>query len=177
MNRHQSTKILVRMIETIEAEQTPAEVRELYVFGSYARGAMEPDDVDIVVIHGEPPPELMKALQAKVDENARTFFEQLTGAEKRFQAAMRRAFRKPGERVDLIVGRNLDEIVRMYRFDHSDLILLWSKADREWQANLQESNRIRWRELCLGISSFRRNGRVAVRRKSRRLRESWTARN
>jgi predicted nucleotidyltransferase len=64
MNREQWTKKLVRIVTDIEAGRTPAAVRELYVFGSYAHGAVECKDLDLVVIHDEPPAELIEKLKS-----------------------------------------------------------------------------------------------------------------
>ena len=70
MNREQWTKKLSRMIADFEAGKTPAPVRDLYVFGSYARGAVECRDLDLVVVYEKPPAELMKELQKKADATA-----------------------------------------------------------------------------------------------------------
>ena len=45
MHRDKFTEKLSRIVETIETQALPVKVRSLYVFGSYARGAIEPGDL------------------------------------------------------------------------------------------------------------------------------------
>jgi predicted nucleotidyltransferase len=46
MHRDKFTDKLVRIAESIESGTLPMDVRELYVFGSYSRGAIEPGDLE-----------------------------------------------------------------------------------------------------------------------------------
>ena len=50
MQRDKLTKKLDRIIATIERGETPRRVLELYVFGSYRRGALDCGDLDLIVI-------------------------------------------------------------------------------------------------------------------------------
>jgi len=52
MHRDKFTAKLVRIVESIEAGKVSMDVRELYVFGSYSRGAVEPGDLDLIIVHG-----------------------------------------------------------------------------------------------------------------------------
>ncbi|MFD8197845.1 nucleotidyltransferase domain-containing protein [Streptomyces wuyuanensis] len=53
MKRERATRLLADMITRLEAGGWPLGlVDEVYVFGSYARGALEPNDVDVVIEHG-----------------------------------------------------------------------------------------------------------------------------
>ncbi|WP_413114448.1 nucleotidyltransferase domain-containing protein [Streptomyces sp. CY1] len=53
MKRERATQLLTDMLDRLEAGGWPLDlVDEVYVFGSYARGALEPADVDVVVEHG-----------------------------------------------------------------------------------------------------------------------------
>lgn len=137
MDRAAWTKKLVRMVHNIEAGQLPAQVRELYVFGSFARGALVPNDLDLVVIHDDPPQAMMDQLKAEAQRTARTYFEELCGPERRFQARMRGCFRKPGECMDILLGKSLEEVLRLHsRIKREDLVLLWSANDRDWLPKL-----------------------------------------
>ncbi|MEV5513876.1 nucleotidyltransferase domain-containing protein [Streptomyces flaveolus] len=52
MKRARATQLLTDMLDRLEAGSWPLDlVDEVYVFGSYARGALEPSDVDVVVEH------------------------------------------------------------------------------------------------------------------------------
>ncbi|MCX5215569.1 nucleotidyltransferase domain-containing protein [Kitasatospora sp. NBC_00240] len=53
MKRERGTRLLADMIDRLEGGHWPLGlVDEVYVFGSYARGALEPKDIDVVVEHG-----------------------------------------------------------------------------------------------------------------------------
>jgi len=52
MHRDKFTTKLVRIVESIESGKLPMDVRELYVFGSYSRGAIQPGDLDLIIVHG-----------------------------------------------------------------------------------------------------------------------------
>jgi predicted nucleotidyltransferase len=53
MRRERATRLLTDMITRLGNGGWPLGlVEEVYVFGSYARGALEPNDVDVVIEHG-----------------------------------------------------------------------------------------------------------------------------
>jgi predicted nucleotidyltransferase len=54
MTRGQWIKKLETIISRVEAGQAPARIREIHVFGSFARGALEPNDRDLIVVHDQP---------------------------------------------------------------------------------------------------------------------------
>jgi predicted nucleotidyltransferase len=137
MNREQWTKKLARIVADIESGKTPAPVRELYVFGTYARGALECKDLDLVVVHEEPPTELMEDLKKKAEATARSYLEALAGNQSRFKALMGKALRRPGEDMDILMGSDLAAILKGRAIEQSDLRLVWSSDDRDWQMKLQ----------------------------------------
>ncbi|MCC0094656.1 nucleotidyltransferase domain-containing protein [Streptomyces flavotricini] len=52
MRRERATGLLQEMLDRLDAQERPLDlVDEVYVFGSYARGALEPGDVDVAVAH------------------------------------------------------------------------------------------------------------------------------
>ncbi|MEN2424371.1 nucleotidyltransferase domain-containing protein [Streptomyces rimosus] len=52
MKRDRATSLLTDMLDRLEAGGWPLDlVDEVLVFGSYARGALKPADVDVVVEH------------------------------------------------------------------------------------------------------------------------------
>jgi hypothetical protein len=138
MKREEFTKKLVRMIETVQTGTLPAHVRELYVFGSYSRGALEPGDLDIVIIHDRPPRVYEEALDRHFEEKGCSTIESLAKACARFRADMCRPLRKPGERIQILLAQKLDELVgESSKIKREDLILLWSETDQEFRPKLE----------------------------------------
>jgi hypothetical protein len=138
MNREQFTKKLVRVIETIESGALPARVREFYVFGSYSRGALEPGDLDVIVIHDRPPRDYEEALLRHFQEKGYSVTEQIFKAADKLRADMCRPLRRPGEKIQILLAQKLDELVgEGSKIKHDDLILLWSEADQDYRPRLE----------------------------------------
>ncbi|WP_395576880.1 nucleotidyltransferase domain-containing protein [Streptomyces sp. BK79] len=67
MKRERATRLLADMITRLEDGAWPLGlVDEVYVFGSYARGALEPNDVDVVIEHGTDKRWLGESLDASI---------------------------------------------------------------------------------------------------------------
>ncbi|WP_405890351.1 nucleotidyltransferase domain-containing protein, partial [Streptomyces sp. NBC_01527] len=68
MKRERATWLLADMITRLEDGGWPLGlVDEVYVFGSYARGALEPNDVDVVIEHGTDKRWLGESLDASIN--------------------------------------------------------------------------------------------------------------
>ncbi|MDX2290666.1 MULTISPECIES: nucleotidyltransferase domain-containing protein [Streptomyces] len=68
MKRERATRLLADMITRLEDGVWPLGlVDEVYVFGSYARGALEPNDVDVVIEHGTDRRWLGESLDASIN--------------------------------------------------------------------------------------------------------------
>ncbi|MGW7465322.1 nucleotidyltransferase domain-containing protein [Streptomyces xantholiticus] len=68
MKRERATRLLADMITRLEGGGWPLGlVEEVYVFGSYARGALEPNDVDVVIEHGTDKRWLGESLDASIN--------------------------------------------------------------------------------------------------------------
>ncbi|WP_405933645.1 nucleotidyltransferase domain-containing protein [Streptomyces sp. NBC_00827] len=68
MKRERATRLLDDMVTRLEQGDWPLVlVEEVYVFGSYARGALEPNDVDVVVQHGTDKRWLGESLHASIN--------------------------------------------------------------------------------------------------------------
>ena len=91
MKREQFTEKLIRMIETIKSGTLPVRVSEFYVFGSYARGALQPGDLDILVLHDKPSRTYLEALLEEAKEAGYSGTQGVFRAGRRFEAAMRDA--------------------------------------------------------------------------------------
>lgn len=140
MDRAKATRQIERIIQAIENEQFPAAVKELHVFGSYARGALDPGDLDLMVVHDPPSPDLLNLLRQKIVEK---YGEQVyrwpggVSPEWRFESSMRAAMRKPGEKMDILLGTSMEQIAAMGRnIATAHRVLLWTESDRDWKAKL-----------------------------------------
>jgi hypothetical protein len=68
VKRERATRLLADMITRLEDGGWPLGlVEEVYVFGSYARGALEPNDVDVVIEHGTDKRWLGESLDASIN--------------------------------------------------------------------------------------------------------------
>ncbi|MFJ8158766.1 nucleotidyltransferase domain-containing protein [Streptomyces sp. NPDC094468] len=68
MKRIRATRLLEDMITRLEDGGWPLGlIEEVYVFGSYARGALEPNDVDVVIEHGTDKRWLGESLHASIN--------------------------------------------------------------------------------------------------------------
>ncbi|MFG2638749.1 nucleotidyltransferase domain-containing protein [Streptomyces sp. NPDC048362] len=112
MKRERATGLLQDMITRLEQGGWPLGlVDEVYVFGSYARGALEPNDVDVVIEHGTDRRWLGESLDASI--NGRDSY-----------VGMKQALRGRARRMSFqFRGRSslLDE--------GFDLFLLWRKGE------------------------------------------------
>lgn len=66
MDRDKLTLHLLRILRAIDQGKRPARVREVYVFGSYARGAFDPADLDIIIVHDSPSQKYNKKLYISI---------------------------------------------------------------------------------------------------------------
>lgn len=67
MKRERATAVLGEMLDRLEQGRWPANlVREVYLFGSYIRGALEVGDVDVIVQHTTDKRWLQESLQASI---------------------------------------------------------------------------------------------------------------
>lgn len=136
MTRDHWEKKLEVIIARVEAGEAPVPIREVYVFGSFARGAPQPNDLDLIVIHDRPGRELL----ATYEEAVRGHYDELDRAFKagqRFAAAMRRVFRRGSERMDVKLAESLKEaLAGMIRIPRREIRLIWSEGDRKWEAKV-----------------------------------------
>jgi hypothetical protein len=138
VDRDKLTRTLLRMLRTVDAGELPAKVREVYVFGSYARGAPNPGDLDLLVIHDDPGKEYWSRLAKRLEGQGHGGVQAIVLAAARFQGEMRRKLRRPGERADILLAHRLDEVAGPHsKIERSELVLLWSEAGRDFHARLQ----------------------------------------
>lgn len=138
MGRAKATQQLERIVAAAENGVFPAKVTELYAFGSFARGALQPHDLDLIVIHEAPPAALMARLDAEVrGKYGVSPLRWRVWPHEKFQSLMRKVMCRPGEAMDIIFARSLDEAVRDWgKIGESERVLVWSDADRDWHGHL-----------------------------------------
>lgn len=136
MNREKFTAKIVRIIETLESGTLPAPVKALYVFGSYARGALKPNDLDLIVVHDRLDERI---LQVRCKAILGPDSEGITlEACRELWSEFKRAFRRPGERVEVIMASDLKAVTGDgSQVKPTDPVLLWSDTDRDWRPKLE----------------------------------------
>ncbi len=138
MKREQFTVKLVRILKSLDSASFPARVREVYVFGSYARGALEPGDLDLLVVHDRATKEYEATAIKHFTDRGMSDIGAICKSVDKFRADMSRVFRTPGERVQILLTSELSCVVGTEsRIKESDLVLLWSQSDRNWQEKLE----------------------------------------
>lgn len=137
MDRERATRQIERIIRTIEGEDFPARVKELYVFGSYARGALNPGDLDLIVIHEPASPDFLSHLREQIEETYGEddfLWPRGVSPEHRFESMITRAVRRPGEKMDILLATSMGRLLGMGdNIAKAHRVLLWSDTDRDWQ--------------------------------------------
>src|SRR6185312_3693056 len=135
MERIKATQQVERIVRAIEDNKIPAKVREFYVFGSYVRGALNPDDLDVILIH-DPAPELLAILEAQlVAKYGKSFLGWPTLPTSRFNALMAKSVRRPGEKIRILLGETIAEVEKMGdKIAEAEKVLIWSESNRDWQS-------------------------------------------
>jgi Nucleotidyltransferase domain len=139
MDRQIATRQIERIVHAIEDEKFPTRVRELHVFGSYARGALNPGDLDLILIH-DPASELLERLKVElVKKHGNNFLYWPRGQwpEQKFESMMRQVMRRPGEKMDILLGTSMAKITEMgENIANAHRVLIWSDSDRNWRVKL-----------------------------------------
>lgn len=137
MRRERWIEKLETIVSRVEAGQAPARIREIHVFGSFARGALEPNDLDLIVIHDKPSEEILAPLMLAVKSYSYGELDQSCKAYERFQAAMRRVFRRGGERMDIKLAESLDSAAnQLVDVPRGEIRLVWSESEPDWRSHL-----------------------------------------
>ena len=137
MHRDKFTAKLVRIVESIESDTIPMDVREVYVFGSYSRGAIEPGDLDLIVVHGPGWQEVDRQVDKALKKSHPDILERSRIAAGKLNAARMRLFRKPGEAVQIIFAESVSEVTgEGSRIKPTDPILIWSNKDQRWRKRI-----------------------------------------
>jgi predicted nucleotidyltransferase len=137
MTRDRWVEKLEAIVARFEAGEAPARIREVHVFGSFARGAMESNDLDLIVVHDPPNGKVLEPLLKAVKSYSYDELDQSVKAYHRFQAAMRKVFRRGGERMDIKLAESLDSAVAsLVDIPRGEIRLVWSESSRDWRTNV-----------------------------------------
>lgn len=137
MHHTKFTEKLVRILKTLDAGKLPVRVKELYVFGSYSRGAVEPGDLDLIVVYDSTDRRWADEQVRLMEEQGRNTLEIIGTLPSKFQAAVRGAIRSQGEPIQVLVTPKVEDVIgEGSRIKPDDIILLWSDRDSSWQAKL-----------------------------------------
>ncbi len=112
----------------------PARIKGLYVFGSYARGALEPGDLDLVVAHDPIPDTYFKQLQ---DRHRCNQVQAILLGWRSVQTTIRRLLVRPGERVQLVCCQRLLDLAGPGKsISLRDIQLIWFPGDSRWKERI-----------------------------------------
>jgi hypothetical protein len=126
-------KKLERVMDTIENEDLPMYIKEVYVFGSFLKGKDSPRDVDIVLIY---------------DSNLTTKKHETTGKKgiprwkmwelRKSPSRLRGRLKRNAEStVDLTICPSIEEFQRDLTRELDLCLRIWSVEDRDWRSNLR----------------------------------------
>ncbi len=124
MKRAQATEKLCRIIHTLETVPMPVSVTELYVFGSYARGAMNCGDLDIVLVTVEPTEEDRTRCPSRC-------FMNLPDFDREFRKRLRTS---RSERID-ILRTSRPSWDKVGKIERKDCVLIWN-GDTAWKERI-----------------------------------------
>jgi hypothetical protein len=122
MTRARCVRIVERAVGDLETGRTPAPCRELYVFGSFSRGALVCGDLDLVIIHDQAPRGRFKRFTSLK-------WQLECGQIGEFKRAMRRAISRPGERIDVLTGGTLELALKGTPIKAEHCKMIWQVGD------------------------------------------------
>ena len=134
VKREQRQILLERLITDVCSRNLPIEVHAVYVFGSFARGALESNDLDVVIVHA--PYENEEQEKERKEAIEWDGWRKAAQIARRHLTATRRRLVKPGEKVDLLFGTSLQDACRSMLFKPEDMKLVWSMATPNVKENL-----------------------------------------
>lgn len=138
MKRDLLTKKLVRILEALNREKFILKIKKLYAFGSYARGALEPGDLDLLLLYEYPDDHAARARRA-TEKASGSFMERIFSVDREYKRNLMGKLRKPGEKIELL-AKHVNEFDAFVGKDAlvkpDDLVLLWEENDRNWQSKL-----------------------------------------
>ncbi len=140
MTREQATAKIARIIGDIEKSHLRKQVKELHVFGSYARGATTVGDLDLVLVVEPPSPRHLRRLAAEAKAGCQPNLRYCPPrmlAMRRFHNRISAKIRRPGEKIDILLGDSLQQVLGLGKtIAMSRRVLLWTPSDRQWESKI-----------------------------------------
>ncbi len=136
MQRERATRMLERICQQIDSGDTPVSFHGLWVFGSYARGATSPGDLDIVVLHGSADRARARKWKSEARQKSLNYIDYLCYPQRKLQALVGTTLRRPGESIDILTGKSFKDIEDSFTITKKDCTFLWSPSDRDWRTKL-----------------------------------------
>lgn len=162
MKRERATKILTRILQTVDSLSGESPIREVFVFGSYAEGALNPGDIDLVIVHDPVTDELRERLEHEAKSKRLNHIDELYYPVVRYQAMIKKPLRRPGESVDILLDTSFEGILSQYStLADSRFVLLWSRDDRNWEQKWHRSVPMLRRAAPIDRSFSRASGSAA----------------
>jgi hypothetical protein len=118
VDRETAKSKIERVLKRLDAGGLPIPIKSLWVFGSYARGALQVRDVDLLI-------------EEEWYESPKPPWEP---GQCPLRVALRRELRKNGERIQLIATSSASLFLAELN-DHAGT-LLWAKDDHDWRPKL-----------------------------------------
>jgi predicted nucleotidyltransferase len=139
MKHEEHTKRLRQMLTALCTTSFRAIPLELYVFGSYARGALNPGDLDLFLVY-EPPPTFEAECKEYREKYGFVEGRRRGGVEGEYKREFNRIFKKRGKDITYDFRGHRIKSIRnnedgLLLFD--DFVLLWSRDDQDWESKLQ----------------------------------------
>ncbi len=109
-------------------------MRAFYVFGSYARGALNPGDLDVLVVHENPGENYWRSLRAELRNSGKDFGLSASGIA--FKTRMLGGLQRRGEHVHVTLTQSINYVLERDDPIRKDLVLLWTPEDQDFQSKL-----------------------------------------
>ncbi len=100
-------------------------MREIHVFGSFARGKDQPGDLDLMMVHEELTREQIETTARAIEGYGTSLEQQMNGR-----------LKSNRENVDIVYGPSLEAIISRMRVKPSIFERIWSKDDHHWMEKL-----------------------------------------
>ena len=134
MERDKARAMLARMAETLTQGAFTAVPKKLFVFGSFARGALAPNDLDVLLLY-DFPADHGERLEAH-GKNCCTIADMYRNhPDRQYTAEIKKRLRKPGQKIELLVYHTKHPFVTSLfagrqGIKPDDLRLVWRKGDK-----------------------------------------------
>ena len=125
VDRSDSARRLQRVIRTLEtSDDLPLGATELWIFGSYARGASHPGDLDLILVYQQRPQDVSAFVRSILGGD--------TSPEQKMNARLKRS---NNERIDIIYATSLERALAEHTIADTP-VLIWRRGETDWQLRI-----------------------------------------